>query len=194
MWWNMPMAAPLNLWSMYSPGSFLAMWNKVYKTWNIMRFQCKVMIIPRVRTLNITKKIKKNQSSYSLALIGLKTVHVVGASDAPRAQEFQQVDFHGGLDKYKIVLWHAEARIGKERLSKHGISVTSLIKHQMDCWQKPCGPGSAPTCAHRRAWTSQHWGTAPPPWTSQWDQIYLRKKAKVTYSRCLLYLFILNDV
>lgn len=30
MWWNMPMGAPLNLWSMYSPGCFLAMWNNVY--------------------------------------------------------------------------------------------------------------------------------------------------------------------
>lgn len=43
MWWNMPMAAPLNLRSMYSPGSFLAMWNKVYKKINIIRFHCKLM-------------------------------------------------------------------------------------------------------------------------------------------------------
>lgn len=31
MWWNSPIAAPLNFRSTYSPGSFLAMWKLVYK-------------------------------------------------------------------------------------------------------------------------------------------------------------------
>lgn len=50
---------------------------------------------------------------YALALVGLKTVHIVGAPDAPGTQELQQVDLHGGLNKYKVVFGHAEARIDK---------------------------------------------------------------------------------
>lgn len=42
--------------------------------------------------------------SYPLVLIGLKAVHVVGAPDAPGTQEFQQVDFHGGLHKNEVVV------------------------------------------------------------------------------------------
>lgn len=45
-----------------------------------------------------------------MALIGLKAVHVVGATDAPGTQKFQQVDLHGGLHKYKVVIRHAKAR------------------------------------------------------------------------------------
>lgn len=42
MWWNRPIAAPLNLRSTYSPGSFLAMWklvfkNKLRQTYNFVR-------------------------------------------------------------------------------------------------------------------------------------------------------------
>lgn len=74
------------------------------------------------------------KSSYSLALIGLEAVHVVGASDAPCTQEFQQVDFHRRLNKYKIVFWHAEAKLEYERmLSK------SQIRYPRKCWQKAHG-------------------------------------------------------
>lgn len=36
-----------------------------------------------------------------------------------------------------------------------------------------------PTCAHRRAWTSRHWGTAPQPWTFQWGLTCLRREHKM---------------
>lgn len=51
----------------------------------------------------MTKHINLLSFSYPLALIGLKAVHVVGASDAPGTQEFQQVDFHRSLHKDKVV-------------------------------------------------------------------------------------------
>lgn len=47
---------------------------------------------------------------YPENLVGLKAVHVVGASDAPGTEELQQVDFHRGLHKDKVVLRHAKAK------------------------------------------------------------------------------------
>lgn len=118
---------------MYSPGSFLAMWNKVYKNIHHNRYHetsgAEMMIISKVRTVRT--------GSYSLVLIGLETVHVVGASDAPGTQEFQQVDFHWGLHKDKVVVWHAEAEIVKERMSEFWHSVT-LITYKMYYWQRSC--------------------------------------------------------
>lgn len=167
MWWNIPMAAPLNLWSMYSPGSFLAIWNRVcwasdWKNHIIWKW-FKI-------TLNFhgLKAGAWSWHPYALALIGLKTIHVVGATDAPSTQELQQVDLHRGLHKYKVVFRHAEARMDQsgwmwlfhsQFVSVYGQSAQTVF--------------SAHTCARRRAWTSRHLGTAPPPWTSQWGQIYL---------------------
>lgn len=69
------------------------------------------MKVSRMGTLQIFKANKKSTlRSYSLFLIGLETVHVVGASDAPGAQELQQVDLHRGLHEDKVVVWHAEAK------------------------------------------------------------------------------------
>lgn len=53
--------------------------------------------------------VPKIWAPYSLALVGLEAVHVVGASDAPGTQELQQVDLHWGLHKHKIILGHSEA-------------------------------------------------------------------------------------
>lgn len=41
---------------------------------------------------------------YALTLVGLEAVHVVGAADAPRTQELQQVDLHRRLHKHEVVL------------------------------------------------------------------------------------------
>lgn len=103
------MAAPLNLTSMYSPGSFLAMWKLVYE-------KCILKDIVRFWSERLQDKAKRIYlASYSLALIGLKAVHVVGASDAPGAQELQQVDFHRSLHEDKIVVRHTKAEIEENR-------------------------------------------------------------------------------
>lgn len=97
------------------------MWNKVYKTADIMRF--------RGRADADHNRYQSTLSSYSLALIGLETVHVVGAADAPSTQELQQVDFHRGLHEDKVVVWHAEAR------KRQGENVKTFRDRAPD-WQK----------------------------------------------------------
>lgn len=47
--------------------------------------------------------------TYALALVGLEAVHIVGASDAPGAQELEQIDFDRRLHEDEVVFRHAEA-------------------------------------------------------------------------------------
>lgn len=170
MWWNRPMAAPLNLISMYSPGSFLAMWNKVYIKADLIKRHN-----DQINSWTLTShRCWSTPSSYSLALVGLKAVHVVGATDAPGTQEFQKVDFHRSLHKDKVVVCHAEAEIEKETVLKPELYVSISIPNGL--LTEILLDRVTHTCARRRVWTFQHWGTAPLPLTSQWDQIYLRRK------------------
>lgn len=53
---------------------------------------------------SVIKAMSLLGGSYSLGLIGLEAVHVVGASDAPGAQELEQVDLHWCLHEDKVVV------------------------------------------------------------------------------------------
>lgn len=92
--------------------------------------------------MTLTGSVPIIWTPHSLALVGLEAVHVVGASDAPGAQELQQVDLHWGLHEHKIVLRHPEAGTMEEEsmVKDSGEPPNSVLKNPR-----------ARTCARRRA-------------------------------------------
>jgi hypothetical protein len=74
-----------------------------------IRYSMLLLYVPVYKCVTFKPKYIECLFPDTKNLIGLKAIHVVGASDAPGTQELK-VDFHRGLHEDNVVLRHAKTK------------------------------------------------------------------------------------